>query len=207
MYGNHTGNVTTSNITHIDGGSVNNGSWTTGTTGTAPTATTTDGTTTYSGATIGTSILTLGNSKIGANSASGVANNSKGYLHIYGAGSGYGELTYNDSMFASNKSIYLTNTANSGINNEIRGLIAANDYWRVAGGATASNAGYMEIATADDGTEPIYVRQYTGVFTTVKRTLTLLDAVGDSSFPGEITASGAITANNFIIPSSSYHVV
>jgi len=33
-----------------------------------------------------------------------------------------------------------------------------NDQWRVGGAATASNAGYMEIATADDGTEPIYVR-------------------------------------------------
>jgi len=86
-------------------------------------------------------------------------------------------------MFVSNKSIYLSNTANSGINNEIRGIMAANDFWRVAGGATASNAGYMEIATADDSNEPIYVRQYSGVFSTLKRTATLLDASGNTEFP------------------------
>lgn len=55
-----------------------------------------------------------------------------------------------------------------------------NDYGRIAFGATASNAGWMEIATADDGTEPIYARQYTGLFGTVKNTLTLLDANGDT---------------------------
>jgi len=41
---------------------------------------------------------------------------------------------------------------------QIRGIVGDNDYWRVAGGATAANAGWMEIATADDGNEPIYVR-------------------------------------------------
>jgi hypothetical protein len=47
----------------------------------------------------------------------------------------------------------------------------------------------MEIATADDGTEPIYVRQYTGVYTTLTRTATLLDASGNTAFPGIVTAS------------------
>lgn len=56
----------------------------------------------------------------------------------------------------------------------------SNDYGRIAFGATGSNAGWMEIATSDDGNEPIYARQYTGVFTTVKNTLTLLDANGDT---------------------------
>ena len=55
-----------------------------------------------------------------------------------------------------------------------------NDYGRIAFGGTAENAGWMEIASCDDGNEPIYVRQYTGVFTTVKNTLTLLDANGDT---------------------------
>ena len=56
----------------------------------------------------------------------------------------------------------------------------SNDYGRIAFGATGSNAGWMEIASSDDGNEPIYARQYTGVFTTVKNTLTLLDANGDT---------------------------
>ena len=56
----------------------------------------------------------------------------------------------------------------------------SNDYGRIAFGATGSNAGWMEIASCNDGNEPIYARQYTGVFTTVKNTLTLLDANGDT---------------------------
>ena len=56
----------------------------------------------------------------------------------------------------------------------------SNDHGRIAFGATGSNAGWMEIASSDDGNEPIYARQYTGVFTTIKNTLTLLDANGDT---------------------------
>lgn len=67
--------------------------------------------------------------------------------------------------------------------------IADNDYFRIRTGGTASNAGYVELATADDGNEPIYVRQYTGVFSTLVRTATLLDGNGNTSFPGTITAS------------------
>ena len=63
-----------------------------------------------------------------------------------------------------------------------------NDYGRIAFGGTAENAGWMEIASCDDGNEPIYARQYTGVFTTVKRTATLLDANGNTVFPGTVTA-------------------
>ena len=62
------------------------------------------------------------------------------------------------------------------------------DYGRIAFGATSSNAGWMEIASCDDGNEPIYARQYTGVFTTIKRTATLLDASGNTSFPGSVTS-------------------
>ena len=62
------------------------------------------------------------------------------------------------------------------------------DYGRIAFGGTAENAGWMEIASCDDGNEPIYARQYTGVFTTIKRTATLLDASGNTSFPGSVTS-------------------
>ena len=64
----------------------------------------------------------------------------------------------------------------------------SNDYGRIAFGATAGNAGWMEIASSDDGNEPIYARQYTGIFTTIKRTATLLDASGNTSFPGSVTS-------------------
>ena len=71
----------------------------------------------------------------------------------------------------------------------VRGNMADNDQFRILVGGTATNAGYAEIATADDGTEPIYVRQYTGVFSTLTRTATLLDGSGNTSFPGTIGAS------------------
>ena len=80
----------------------------------------------------------------------------------------------------------------------VRGNMADNDQFRILVGGTASNAGYAEIATADDGTEPIYVRQYTGTFTTLQRTATLLDGSGNTYFPGAVSAStfiGALVGN------------
>lgn len=80
---------------------------------------------------------------------------------------------------------------------QIGGIVGDNDRWRVAGGATAANAGWMEIATADDGNEPVYVRQYSGNFATVKHTATLLDGSGNTSFPGHIRAiAGHVYAGN-----------
>lgn len=87
---------------------------------------------------------------------------------------------------------------------QIRFTAGSNDYGRLAVGATASNDGYVEIASADDGNEPIYVRQYTGVFTTVKRTLTLLDASGNTILPGTLTAAGA-TINGATTINSTLH--
>jgi hypothetical protein len=80
----------------------------------------------------------------------------------------------------------------------VRGNMGDNDQARILVGATSTNAGFLEIATADDGTEPIYVRQYTGVFTTVARTATLLDGSGNTSFPGGVTATsftGSLSGN------------
>ena len=81
---------------------------------------------------------------------------------------------------------------------QIKGTCGGNDFWRIGGGATAESAGFMEIATAENATEPIYVRQYIGVFATIKRTATLLDANGNTSFPGIVAAAkfkGALEGN------------
>lgn len=74
---------------------------------------------------------------------------------------------------------------------------ADNDYGRVAVGGTASNAGYMEIATGDDGTEPIYARQYSGLYASIVRSATLLDKNGNTSFPGAVTANTYYAPNWF----------
>jgi len=82
--------------------------------------------------------------------------------------------------------------------------MGTNDYFRISVGG-ANNAGYVELATADDGTEPIYVRQYTGVFTALVRTATLLDGAGNTIFPGNmsavsITESSSIKLKENILP-------
>ena len=82
------------------------------------------------------------------------------------------------------------NNVTSGLCEGIQWTCGDNDFARIKAGATGSNAGYLEIATADDGNEPIYVRQYTGVFSSVKRTLTLLDANGYTHFPSYINIGG-----------------
>lgn len=84
-------------------------------------------------------------------------------------------------------------------NNTFRGVVGkagVNDYWRVGGQATADNAGYMEIATADDADEPIYVRQYSGAYSTLSRTLTLLDASGNTSMPGNLSVTKSVSAQD-----------
>lgn len=66
----------------------------------------------------------------------------------------------------------------------------SNDQFRIIAGSSGNNKGWAEIATADDGNEPIYVRQYSGVFSSVVRTLTLLDANGHTHFPSYINIGG-----------------
>lgn len=70
--------------------------------------------------------------------------------------------------------------------------MAKNDFFRIRCGGP-SNQGWVEIATADDGTEPIYVRQYTGAFSSIARTLTLLDGSGNTICPGNLLTYGGIT--------------
>ena len=87
-----------------------------------------------------------------------------------------------------------SNTASSVVNTVagtssvelVRGNMADNDQFRILVGGSAGNAGFAEIATADDGTEPIYVRQYNGVFSSIARTATLLDGSGNTAFPGVV---------------------
>lgn len=70
--------------------------------------------------------------------------------------------------------------------------MADNDLFRIRCGGP-SNQGWVEIATADDGTEPIYVRQYTGQFASITRTLTLLDGSGNTICPGNLLTNGGVT--------------
>jgi len=140
--------------------------------------------------------------------------NDAQYMRFHWSGQG-GQPTWlwggNDAgnMYVWNPSNFSVNYANySGYANRIDGVnlsgtatsnliyatIADNDFFRLQVGGTASNAGYVELATADDGNEPIYVRQYTGVFTNIVRTLILLDESGNTTMPGSLTVNGNVFA-------------
>lgn len=112
-------------------------------------------------------------------------------LHVIGGGLFTALLTStgitNNGTLTQNGDIIINQASTTGTR-QVRFQGGDNDYGRVAFGGTASNAGWMEIASADDGNEPIYVRQYTGMFTSIKRTATLLDANGNTVFPGTVTA-------------------
>ena len=81
----------------------------------------------------------------------------------------------------------------------VKAKMGNNDVFRIAVGGSANN-GWVELATADDGTESIYVRQYADVkidgFVTPTRTATLLDGSGNTSFPGKVTAPNFIGSLN-----------
>ena len=121
--------------------------------------------------------------------------NKSGNISQWTNNSGY--ITASSSITGTSAGVVRTVTGTSSAE-LVRGNMGDNDQARILVGATASNAGYLEIATADDGTEPIYVRQYTGVFSSLTRTATLLDGSGNTSFPGTVTAptfSGGLSGN------------
>jgi hypothetical protein len=104
---------------------------------------------------------------------------------IYANSSFQGNLTGNVTGNATTATSVSATIAVDTDANLVYANVATDDYVRIRAGG-AYNAGYLEIATADDGTEPIYVRQYTGVFSSLTRTATLLDGSGNTSFPNNV---------------------
>lgn len=82
----------------------------------------------------------------------------------------------------------------------IRGNAGGNDFWFVGGGQTGTDQAFLEIATGDNGTEPIYVRQYSSppsnTSATLVRTAKLLDESGNTIFPGNLSISGDMFVEN-----------
>lgn len=89
----------------------------------------------------------------------------------------------------------------------VRGTMSGSDSFRIKIGGS-NDVGYAEIATADNGNEPIYVRQYGSGFTTATRTATILDESGNTSFPGKVTASsgfsGTLNSSNIVSSSDTF---
>ena len=103
-----------------------------------------------------------------------------------------GKKLYINGDIGVNGTIYLGTLSGGNERDLLYQQIADNDLFRIRCGGP-SNQGWVEIATADDGTEPIYVRQYTGEFASVTRTLTLLDGSGNTICPGNLLTNGGIT--------------
>lgn len=91
---------------------------------------------------------------------------------------------------------------NGGATDLVFGIMANDDSARISIGGSI-NAGWLEIATSDDGNEPIYARQYSGSFLqdgakSVTNEAVLLDGSGNTKFPHNVTAAnfvGHLTGN------------
>ena len=97
------------------------------------------------------------------------------------------------------KSITINNThTTDGTKIGIMGAMGGTDYWGIYSYSNSNDAGALEIATGDNGNEPIYVRQYSGwnpVAAPVSkaiRTAVLLDENGNTSFPGTVSSGGQV---------------
>ena len=123
-------------------------------------------------------------------------------------GSISGDLSVGGNISAGNILSFPNTGANAGTWRGIVGYIGDNDDWVIRGSQEGSNSGFLEIATGDDGTEPILVRQYAPgmasanyIGSNVVRTAYLLDANGNTSFPGHLyitnqTISGTLYGNS-----------
>lgn len=96
----------------------------------------------------------------------------------------------------------------------IGGTMAGNDCWRVGAKPFGADSGALEIATGDNGAEPIVVRQYNGQYSknsfsfgtygkafqpdwdVVWREAYLLDSNGNTSIPGSLIMDGPASNEN-----------
>lgn len=85
---------------------------------------------------------------------------------------------------------------NGGAADLVFGIMADDDSARIRVGGSSDN-GWLEIATSDNGNEPIYVRQYRGSYLqdgakTVTNEAILLDGSGNTKFPHNVTAANFV---------------
>lgn len=121
-----------------------------------------------------------------------LSGNATGSTTFDGSGNATINATVNESAHAATATQVVATAPVGGGLDVIHAIMASDDAMRIRVYGDANN-GALEIATGDDGTEPIYARQYKNSaidkFTTVARTAAILDTNGNTSFPGTVTAA------------------
>lgn len=127
-----------------------------------------------------------------------IINGTAGYVPV----TGYGDILGIDSNAGITSPVWFSDRGNNQPNG-IGGAMSGTDAWRIMGAGdlsvnprgdkgTGLNSGYLEIATSDDGCEPIIVRQYSldgnayKSFSKIIRTMYLLDTDGNTRIPGNL---------------------
>lgn len=127
-----------------------------------------------------------------------IMGNATGAANFDGTSDANISVTVNESKHAAaaDKATTVNATApNGGAADLAFGTMAVNDYARIRVYGKDDN-GALEIATADGGNEPIYVRQYGGAYDwpngrpgTVANEAAILDSNGNTKFPKNVTAA------------------
>lgn len=124
-----------------------------------------------------------------------ITGNASGSAAFDGSGNVSINTTVNESKHADKATTVNATAPNGGAADLAFGTMAVNDYGRIRVGGKNDN-GWLEIATADGGNEPIYARQYGGAYDwpngrpgTVANEATILDSSGNTKFPKNVTAA------------------
>ena len=124
--------------------------------------------------------------------------NATGSANFDGSGNITINTTVNQAAHANNADVATKVNAtapNGGTADLVFGIMANDDSARIRIGG--SDNGWLEIATSDNGNEPIYARQYSGSFRqnaakTVTNEAVLLDGAGNTKFPHNVTATNFV---------------
>lgn len=146
-------------------------------------------------------VSTTGNAatatKLAAARTIALSGNASGSTTFDGSGNATINATVSESAHAATATKVVTTAATGASANIAEATMAGSDSARIRVSG-ANNAGELALETADDGNEAIVARQYTGAFKDVARTASILDANGNTSFPGTVVApkfTGALNGN------------
>ncbi len=148
-----------------------------------------------------TSVSTTGNAatatKLAAARTIALSGNASGSTTFDGSGNATINATVNESAHAATATKVVTNAASGASANIAEATMGGSDFARIRVSG-ASDVSELALETADNGDEAIVARQYTGDFKDVARTASILDANGNTSFPGTVVApkfTGALNGN------------